>query len=48
MTRRLRPVDAVDLSGLARLHAECFPDDRWDAAALAELLAMREIGRAHV
>ena len=41
MSRRLRPVDAVDLSGLARLHAECFPDDRWDAAALAELLAMR-------
>lgn len=41
MTRRLRPIDAVDLSGLARLHAQCFPDDRWDAAALAELLAMR-------
>lgn len=41
MTRRLRPIDAVDLSGLARLHAQCFPDDCWDAAALAELLAMR-------
>jgi ribosomal-protein-alanine N-acetyltransferase len=41
MTRRLRPVDAVDLGGLARLHAQCFPDDHWDAAALAELLAMR-------
>ena len=41
MTRRLRPIDAIDLSGLARLHGQCFPDDRWDAAALAELLAMR-------
>jgi ribosomal-protein-alanine N-acetyltransferase len=53
MTRRLRPIDAVDLGALARLHAQCFPDDHWDAAALAELLAMRgasghlleEIGR---
>jgi [ribosomal protein S18]-alanine N-acetyltransferase len=41
MTRRLRPIDAVDISGLARLHAQCFPDDHWDVAALAELLAMR-------
>lgn len=41
MMRRLRAIDAVDLSGLARLHAQCFPDDHWDAAALAELLAMR-------
>jgi len=54
MTWRLRPVDAVDLGRLARLHAQCFPDDRWDAQALAELLAMRgasgrlleEIGQA--
>lgn len=40
MTRRLRPIDAMDLSRLAALHAQCFPDDRWDAKALAELLAM--------
>lgn len=40
MTRRLRPIDMIDLSELARLHAQCFPDDRWDAKALAELLAM--------
>ena len=41
MTRRLRAVDVVDLRGLARLHAQCFPDDHWDAAALAEVLGMR-------
>ena len=41
MTRRLRAIDLIDIGALARLHAECFPDDRWDAAALAELLAMR-------
>lgn len=40
MSRRLRPIDAMDLSRLAILHAQCFPDDRWDAKALAELLAM--------
>lgn len=40
MMRRLREIEARDLSRLARLHAECFPDDRWDARALAELLAM--------
>jgi ribosomal-protein-alanine N-acetyltransferase len=40
MRRRLRPMEAADLSRLARLHAQCFPDDRWDARALAELLAM--------
>lgn len=40
MTRRLREVDLGDLSRLARLHAQCFPEDRWDARALAELLAM--------
>jgi [ribosomal protein S18]-alanine N-acetyltransferase len=41
MTRRLRSVAPQDLNGLARLHAECFPHDRWDAKALAELLAMK-------
>lgn len=41
MTRRLRPIEAADLGGLARLHAQCFPDDAWDAPALAELLAMK-------
>jgi [ribosomal protein S18]-alanine N-acetyltransferase len=40
MTRLLRPVAATDLAALARLHAECFPDDKWDEKALSELLAM--------
>ena len=40
MTHRLREVELGDLSRLARLHAQCFPEDRWDARALAELLAM--------
>ncbi len=41
MTRRLRPIEPEDLGRLARLHAQCFPDDAWNAPALAELLAMK-------
>lgn len=33
-------MEAADLSRLAQLHGECFPDDRWDTRALAELLSM--------
>lgn len=40
MSRRLRPIVEGDLPALARLHALCFPDDRWNEKALAELLAM--------
>ena len=40
MSRRLRAVGASDLAALARLHGLCFPEDRWDEKALAELLAM--------
>ena len=40
MTRRLRPVELADLGALARLHAQCFPEERWDEKALAELLGM--------
>src|SRR6516225_1895856 len=40
MTRQLRPITADDLSALAALHRACFPDDRWDERALAELLAI--------
>ena len=40
MTRQLRPVTSDDLSALAALHRACFPDDRWDERALAELLAI--------
>jgi ribosomal-protein-alanine N-acetyltransferase len=41
VTRRLRSVLTEDLNRLARLHAQCFPEERWDARALAELLAMK-------
>jgi [ribosomal protein S18]-alanine N-acetyltransferase len=40
MTRRLRPIESPDLAALARMHALCFPEDRWDEKALAELLAI--------
>ncbi len=40
MTRRLRPIAGADLAALAALHRACFPHDRWDAKALAELLGM--------
>ena len=35
----VRPAGPFDLTVLAELHAACF-DERWDAAALASLLAM--------
>ena len=35
----IRPAGAFDLALLAELHAACF-EERWDAAALASLLAM--------
>ena len=40
MTAPPRLVLADDLAALAALHRECFPDDRWDERALAELLAI--------
>ncbi len=40
MSRRLRVVAASDLAALALIHGLCFPEDRWDEQALAELLAM--------
>jgi ribosomal-protein-alanine N-acetyltransferase len=40
MTLALRPIHRGDLETLARVHASCFPEDPWDAAALAGVLAM--------
>jgi len=40
LNRRLRPIAPSDLAALAQIHALCFPEDRWDEKALAELLAM--------
>jgi ribosomal-protein-alanine N-acetyltransferase len=40
MSTTLRRAQNSDLAALARLHAVCFPDDAWDSAALATVLAM--------
>lgn len=40
MSLTLRTVGRGDLGPLARVHAQCFPEDPWDAAALAGVLAM--------
>jgi ribosomal-protein-alanine N-acetyltransferase len=40
MSPLLLPVRDANLSGLAQLHAQCFPDEAWDSAALATVLAM--------
>jgi ribosomal-protein-alanine N-acetyltransferase len=40
MSRRLRPVEAGDLPALAQLHAQSFPEEHWDVAALGDLLSM--------
>ena len=44
MTLLLRPAREADLAALARLHAECFPEDAWNAGALASVLAMPGAG----
>jgi len=41
MTITLRTVSRADLEALARLHAQCFAEDAWDAPALASILAMK-------
>jgi [ribosomal protein S18]-alanine N-acetyltransferase len=40
MTLSLRTIGRGDLETVARVHARCFPEDPWDAAALAGVLAM--------
>lgn len=40
MTIVLRPIGRGDLAALAHLHAACFPDDAWDASALATVLSL--------
>jgi ribosomal-protein-alanine N-acetyltransferase len=41
MSVLMRTVSRADLEPLARIHAQCFSDDAWDAAALSSILAMR-------
>jgi ribosomal-protein-alanine N-acetyltransferase len=38
---RLTPVPALGAEALAALHRACFPDDPWNSAAIAELLALK-------
>lgn len=44
MTFRLRPLRHEDLAVLVVLHAQCFPDEAWDSAALATILALPGTG----
>jgi [ribosomal protein S18]-alanine N-acetyltransferase len=36
----LQPARAADQSQVAKLHAECFPEDAWNSSSLATVLAM--------
>jgi [ribosomal protein S18]-alanine N-acetyltransferase len=38
---RLTPVPALGAEPLAALHRACFPEDPWNAAAMAAILALR-------
>lgn len=40
MSITLHAARDVDLGALAQAHAACFPDEAWDSAALATILAM--------
>ena len=40
MSVTLHAVRDVGLGALAQVHAACFPDEAWDSAALATILAM--------
>ncbi len=40
MSATLAPAREADIAVLARLHALCFPEEAWDSAALATILAM--------
>jgi ribosomal-protein-alanine N-acetyltransferase len=40
MSATLQQAREADLSRLALLHAQCFPDDAWNSGSLASVLAM--------
>jgi ribosomal-protein-alanine N-acetyltransferase len=40
VTLVLQPAREADLLRVAKLHAECFPDDAWNSSSLATVLAM--------
>jgi [ribosomal protein S18]-alanine N-acetyltransferase len=40
MSRRIAPIPVTGMEALAILHRACFPDDPWEAPALARILAL--------
>jgi [ribosomal protein S18]-alanine N-acetyltransferase len=40
MSRRIEPIPPVAVEALAILHRACFPDDPWEAGALARIMAL--------
>jgi ribosomal-protein-alanine N-acetyltransferase len=40
VTVRIEPIPATAAQALALLHRACFPDDPWDAGALARIMAL--------
>lgn len=40
MTRRIEPIPESAAEALAILHRACFPDDPWEAPALARIMAL--------
>lgn len=40
MSRRIEPIPAGAAEALAILHRSCFPDDAWEAGALARIMAL--------
>jgi ribosomal-protein-alanine N-acetyltransferase len=40
VTVRIEPIPATAAQALAILHRACFPDDPWDAGALARIMAL--------
>jgi [ribosomal protein S18]-alanine N-acetyltransferase len=40
VSRRIEPIPAGATTGLAILHRACFPDDPWEAGALARIMTL--------
>ncbi|HML11323.1 MAG TPA: N-acetyltransferase [Stellaceae bacterium] len=40
MSRRIEPIPSTAIEALAALHRACFPDDPWEAGALARIMAL--------
>jgi [ribosomal protein S18]-alanine N-acetyltransferase len=40
MSRRVEPIPPAAVEALAILHRACFPDDPWEAGALARIMAL--------